>query len=86
MIGRLPPGHYQLTVQPLLFELYNSMSERIYRLLKRDLLNTPAFFAHQLQQAGQHFGTQARRIVGEVDQVTLAGFEDLEAESVPAME
>src|SRR5512140_2641060 len=55
-------------------------------LLQRDLLHPPAFFAKELLQACQQFRPDARRVVGEIDQVALSTFEDLEAELVDAVE
>jgi hypothetical protein len=38
-------------------------------LLKRNLFHTPAFLTHELLQAFEHFGADARGVVGEIDQV-----------------
>jgi len=54
-------------------------------LLKRNLLHAPVLFAHQLLQAFEQFGADARSVVGEVDQVSLAVLEDLEAELVASV-
>jgi|GEM_PF-5307625 len=51
-------------------------------LLERNFLNSPAHFAEEFFQAGEHFGRDARGVVGEVDQVALAALENLELKAI----
>ena len=55
------------------------------KLLKRDRFHAPGFFVHQLAQAVEQLGADARGVVGEVDEMPLAVLKDLEAELVAAM-
>lgn len=54
-------------------------------LLKRDLFHAPGLFAHQLFQAFEQLGADARGVVGEVYQVAFAVFVDLETEFVASV-
>jgi hypothetical protein len=54
-------------------------------LLERDLFHAPIFFAQQFMQAREQLRADARGLAGEVDQVSLAVFKNLEREFVPAM-
>ena len=53
--------------------------------LKRNWFHAPGFFVHQLAQAVEQLGADARGLVGEVHEVPLAVLKDLEAELVAAV-
>ena len=54
-------------------------------LLKRNLLDAPAFLPHQLLKALEHLRAHLRRIIGEIDQVPLAILKDLKSETVASI-
>ena len=55
-------------------------------LLQQNRFDAPAFVADHFLQAREQFGTDARGVAGEVDQMSLAAFKNLERELVAPVE
>ncbi len=53
--------------------------------LEGNLLDAPAFLAHQFLHAGQHFSTDAGGIRGKVDQVAAAVLKNVERKFITAV-
>ena len=54
-------------------------------LLEGDLFHAPAFLAHQFFQSFHQFRADASGVIGEIDQMSPAIFENLEAKFIAAV-